>query len=92
MTTYEPTGGDGPYSRIYVSTLQPDEELLANAREHGDDPDLLLEIVRGLDQALADGDHGLAARRIREVRAYARATAEEARAVAVDEPSAGATS
>jgi hypothetical protein len=65
--SYEPTGGDGRYARLYVRDLEP-----TSVDEQAADSGTLAELVDRLDLALA-GEHRVEAiRLIRTIRVIAR--------------------
>jgi hypothetical protein len=73
---YEPTGGDGRYSRLYLRDLEPSETVLDSARRAPDTD--LVRLAQSLDEALADGDKRAAESWIRCLRAYGRVLAGRA--------------
>ncbi|WP_018503065.1 hypothetical protein [Parafrankia discariae] len=67
-SSYEPTGGDGRYARIYTADLEPREE-----EEDGLETTPSFEVLAlALDQALTAGDRVGAAAQIRLLRLRAR--------------------
>lgn len=69
MTSYEPTGGDGRYSRLYLADLEPTADDLAATFGRPLD-----QLAEDLDEALLHRQPADAAALIREIRALVRPT------------------
>lgn len=86
MSGYEPTGGDGRYSRLYLRNLTPDPETLAGLRQTiaTELPNVALRRASNdalaqaelLAHAVAEGDPAAATRIIRRLIALGTAVGD----------------